>query len=511
MFNPLPVFQNSYQPRSVLPLTVDAPAVVPAARPETMPATLLVLALVGFGIGVVLAIQDTWLNLSFDDFAFCISLCAVVCLAGTARLVKGGVSSAPFVFLVVFSVFHFGALVIFGLGIPFSDAQNYTLQQWFFSSDTQLGGYLSLLGLLGATLGVFLGQIKFGTGQRQVFPALVSSDRLAGWLGIVILGTCLAAWFGSVWVVGGSSVFTGSYESFLLATSDTNLSWLYFGIGFGLVWLACTTEKRIKQVGLGAFIGWALIALPLGLRGEVLFPGVTYWVLSRRSETQKSAWKVAILGLCLLSVISALRVIREVGVENVQLASLTASPSEAMVELGSSLRPVSTVVTWTENGDEFLNGASYWAPIDRALVWVIPGWGRVNAEDDDRILNVQVMKRVGPIGFSPVAEAYYNFGPLGVVIAMMITGWLIGWISGFADSPLNRALLGVTFLPVLIQIRNSFVAVPFQLIVGLATVWMIYWLCGWISYRKSLVEPAVLTSDQKKYKPSASNQTSRLS
>ncbi|MBI4748165.1 MAG: O-antigen polysaccharide polymerase Wzy [Acidobacteria bacterium] len=510
MLNPTPVFQNSYQSFSVLPLTVDAPA-VPATQPEKMPVTLLALALMGFGIGVALAIQDTWLNLSFDDFSFCISLCVGVCLLCTARLIKGGVSSASFVFLVVFSVFHFGALVIFGLGIPFSDAQNHTLQQWFFTSDTQLGAYLSLLGLLGATLGAFLGQMKFGRQQRQAFPLLESTDRFAGLLGVAILMTCLVAWFGSVWAAGGSSIFTGSYESFLLATSETNLSWLYFGIGFGLVWLASTTNKHLKWVGLGAFAAWALIALPLGLRGEVLFPGVTYWVLARRSSSQKSVWKVAVLGLCLLCGISALRVIREVGVEQVNQTVLTASPTEALVELGSSLRPVSAVVTWTENGDEFLNGASYWAPFDRALVWVVPGWGRVNAEDDDRLLNVQVMKRVGPIGFSPVAEAYYNFGPLGVVIAMMVTGWLIGWISGFSDSPLNRALLGVTFLPVLIQIRNSFVAVPFQLIAGLVTVWVVYWICAWTVQRKAEVEQVVIPAQSKESKPSNPNETKRLS
>jgi hypothetical protein len=330
-------------------------------------------------------------------------------------------------------------------------------------------------------------------------------------LGVVILITCLVAWFGSVWGVGGGGVFTGSYESFLLATSETNLSWLYFGIGFGLVWLASTTNKQLKWVGLGAFAAWALIALPLGLRGEVLFPGVTYWVLARRSSSQKSVWKVAVLGLCLLCGISALRVIREVGVEQVSQTVLTASPTEALVELGSSLRPVSAVVTWTENGDEFMNGASYWAPFDRALVWVVPGWARVNAEDDDRLLNVQVMKRVGPIGFSPVAEAYYNFGPLGVVIAMMVTGWLIGWISGFSDSPLNRALLGVTFLPVLIQIRNSFVAVPFQLIAGLATVWVVYWICAWTVQRKAEVKQAVIPAQSKEYKRSDLGETKRLS
>ena len=37
-------------------------------------------------------------------------------------------------------------------------------------------------------------------------------------------------------------------------------------------------------------------------------------------------------------------------------------------------------------------------------------------DDDLRIANVLVADRVGAIGYSPVAEAYRNFGSLGVVI-----------------------------------------------------------------------------------------------
>ena len=55
-------------------------------------------------------------------------------------------------------------------------------------------------------------------------------------------------------------------------------------------------------------------------------------------------------------------------------------------------------------GDPLLWGASYWGPIDRNLTYIVPGWTRLPAEDDPRLLNVVIQDRVGPVGFSPIAE-----------------------------------------------------------------------------------------------------------
>ena len=83
---------------------------------------------------------------------------------------------------------------------------------------------------------------------------------------------------------------------------------------------------------------------------------------------------------------------------------------DAFAEMGGSLHPVEKVVRWRAEGDPLEMGASYWAPIERGAARVLPGLQTSVAEDDMRIMNVLVTDRVGPIGFSPVAEAYRNFG-----------------------------------------------------------------------------------------------------
>ena len=112
--------------------------------------------------------------------------------------------------------------------------------------------------------------------------------------------------------------------------------------------------------------------------------------------------------------------------------------------MGGSLHPVENVVRWRAEGDPLELGASYWAPLERAAAWVLPGLGTAAAEDDMRIMNVLVTDRVGPIGFSPVAEAYRNFGAPGVAIVLGLLGAALAWIDRIVDRRL--AVLGIAQL-----------------------------------------------------------------
>jgi uncharacterized membrane protein YoaK (UPF0700 family) len=85
-------------------------------------------------------------------------------------------------------------------------------------------------------------------------------------------------------------------------------------------------------------------------------------------------------------------------------------------------------------------------------------------------MNVLVLDRIGAIGFSPVAEAYRNFGPVGVVIVLGLFGMALGTIDAIRDR--RRAVLAIATLypPLLINIRNSFVSVPAQCAAGILVV-----------------------------------------
>ena len=78
--------------------------------------------------------------------------------------------------------------------------------------------------------------------------------------------------------------------------------------------------------------------------------------------------------------------------------------------------------------------------------------------------------RVGAIGFSPVAEAYRNFGPLGVVAVLALLGALMGAIDTIRDRRTAVLTLAILYVPLLVNVRNSFVSVPAHCAAGLALI-----------------------------------------
>jgi hypothetical protein len=138
----------------------------------------------------------------------------------------------------------------------------------------------------------------------------------------------------------------------------------------------------------------------------------------------------------------------------------------ALTEMGGSLHPVEKVVRWHAEGEPYGQGASYLAPFERGAARLLPGLRTAKADDDLRLMNVLVLDRIGAIGFSPVAEAYRNFGPIGVVVVIGLIGVIIGSIDTVSDPRTAILLIAAVYVPLLINVRNSFVSVPAQCALG---------------------------------------------
>jgi prepilin signal peptidase PulO-like enzyme (type II secretory pathway) len=93
---------------------------------------------------------------------------------------------------------------------------------------------------------------------------------------------------------------------------------------------------------------------------------------------------------------------------------------------------------------------------------------RIPAEHDDRIMNILISRRVGPIGFSPVAEAYRNFGDAGPFLVMMLVGIILALLDRRPRTAESQLAVAVVMIPLLINVRNSFVPIPAQLVMGAA-------------------------------------------
>jgi hypothetical protein len=240
----------------------------------------------------------------------------------------------------------------------------------------------------------------------------------------------------------------------------------------GLPLLVATPASQLKKSGILLFVIWALIAIPLGLRGEAFFPLAAAAVIAARQRAFSiSTGRTVLIVIILLLLITAVRQIRQVGISQYDaLTELRLNPLDSLIEMGSSLRPVTEVLLWETAGEAYLMGGSYWAPIERAARRIIPGIPRIPADQDERLMNILVQKRVGPIGFSPVAEAYRNLGYIGVGLFMFLIGFIMGRLNRWPSNPVQDGYVIVIFVPFLIQIRNDFTPIPFQLFAGFLIV-----------------------------------------
>jgi hypothetical protein len=395
-------------------------------------------------------------------------------LACVAMVVSAprGVFSLGGIYGLTFLVFHFGLGAVYALGYdPAAGSTAPWSFSWFFAPATRLALVLSATGATGLGAGVCLQALA----ARRTVPSAPQAEDPGGFPfefgGFLILAASLLGWLALVVGSGGLALLVGSYSGFLEVTRGTALPLTYFGIGLGLATLVVGRRSRWWRAGAVLFGAWALIAFPLGLRGEVLFPLAGALAVMSLRGRPFSHGRLALLAVALLAVIAAVRVVRQVGLSGGMVdVGTAANPLDALVELGSSLRPVTEVVRWAGDGEPPLLGASYWAPVERLLHYLFPLWERLPSLDDKRLLNVLVMQRAGPIGFSPVAEAYHNFRMAGPAVVMFLVGSLLGWLDRRPVLRRHQALAALVFVPLIIEVRNAFAHVPGQVLAGACTL-----------------------------------------
>jgi hypothetical protein len=293
-----------------------------------------------------------------------------------------------------------------------------------------------------------------------------------GAAGSILVLAAVATWFGILLVVSGLSGFIGSYGEYLdLATEfGTTSSLVWSTLGCGLILSVTGRPGRLRQAAMAAFCALAFVKLPMGLRGEIMFPSVAALVAAARCGRTLSHTRAIALGVALLVAIPVIREVRQTGLRELPTALPEVGLFEAFAEMGSSLHPVEKVVRWREEGDPLEQGSSYWAPIERAAARLLPSVQRSAAEDDLRIMNILVIDRVGAIGFSPVAEAYRNFGALGVVVVLGLMGAVFAGIDTIRDRRMAVLTIAIAYPALITNVRNSFVSVPAQCAASVAII-----------------------------------------
>jgi hypothetical protein len=400
---------------------------------------------------------------------------AVLSIAVTGSLIAiAGVWTATSVYAAIFWCFHFGLVaVLASRTVSTQDLANGD-DHWV------LGGFSGIAAVM-----AMVGCLAFASGAATVYGWRRADRRSTatpaghgqgghphGVTGSILLFGALAVWCGVILAAGGLAGFSVSYEEFRDMTADyaTVLGIVSPAIGCGIVLSVTGRSGWLRTAAVIAFVAYALVALPIGLRTDVMFPAVVALIASARCGRPFSTIKAAVLALLLLVLIPMIRDVRTTGIGALAEAAVSPPRFDALLEMGESLRPVEQVVRWHAEGEPYQGGSSYWAPFERAAARLLPGFDVAAAETDLRLMNVLVLDRIGAIGFSPVAEAYRNFGPIGVVLALGLLGMGLAAIDTISDRQVAVLAIATLYPPLLINVRNSFVSVPAQCAAGVLLV-----------------------------------------
>lgn len=385
-----------------------------------------------------------------------------------------GMWSICFIFLSVLGVFHIGLILANSVGGITDEDIHYQISRWFYTSETTNALHVVNLAMFGFSLAAII------FSQNVSATSIVDESNLAYrkrlfHIGGFVLILFIAIFFGVTAATGSLS----SYGAYLTLTSSIPIigvifSYIYLFIGITLVFVCVSYQKGFGYGYFVVFALWAIFAFKMGLRGEVMFPGAVAGCMLGRKGPPIRGYILA-LGLVAFLIITG--IVKNARVSGDYSSGLTINPLNAVAEMGSSLRAVQEVIKWRSNEHyELLMGTSYWAPFERQLALFIPQLERIDAFDDQRLLNIVVQQKAGPIGFSAIAEAYINFGETGVFIFFFFVGSLFAKLDSVSSSIRADILIGVTLLPLFVTVRNSFTPVPVQVILGLIVALVLMYL-----------------------------------
>ena len=439
----------SWKPADVLPAAPDATEVTGLSRRL-------------IGIGCSLAAIVLQLNavpdLPMQALVLGISLFGGLLVAWRA---DRGVGGAAFIYLLVFGLFHAGLVVAVVLGgerLLIGQGSN----SWVVSSAIPAAVLVVCVSVVAWEAGVLASRPGRSGGRLDSGGASRSRTDIVGFAGVAVGLTLIGI---ALVPNGGFEALFSGYLQFLEKVANDS------EFGYGVAILGCGVGFLVASGGRARVWGWAITAtlavvgLPLGLRGTVLFLAATVLVVEAK-RTRIPVWLFVASSLAVLTLVSVLRSTRVGGISALLTGGFqTPTPLEAIAEMGYSLYPVVVVQRWLDGGFEYRNGVTFIAPIIRffeGLAGADPG----QAQADLRIFNVEIFVRAGPIGGSPVAEALRNGGLLGVCILMIVIGFVVGRIDRLPASADGGAITVVVLLPLLIAVRNSFAPVLVQIGIG---------------------------------------------
>lgn len=371
-------------------------------------------------------------------------------------------------YLLYLGISVLGAAVTFRIDRTALDQFAPWVIDWYFSKEITLAVWLSGL----ACLGFGAGCVLCGS-HRRALPlgavASVEAGPVPGWRsircdrGVFLVGCGLCAVFLIYMVynvVTGGIKIAGSYDEYRKFIEGRFLySAMLFVYATGMTFIASGVGGGLWAVALAVCAFPAALLFMTGNRGEVLYPALAAAAaLSLRGLRVRKA--VIVFGLfSILTLVVVVRQVRSVGISDADLKSVNLGLESAIVEMGFQARTVVESIGWIESGEPHCWGYTYVLPFQRMVGRLFPDW-RPELEGSRFYFD----ERLPGWGFSSVAEAFYNFGEVGVFPVFCLLGIVLTLAERRRRSGVSLAFAAAVLAVLINNIRNPFAFVPGQVI-----------------------------------------------
>lgn len=367
-------------------------------------------------------------------------------------------------FILMFFMFHVGISItnVLGYKNDYFDSQLY----WYYTEQT----YFSIFSVVVFLNSYLLMGIFSFNDNKNIF---LKDRKYFFIINKYFLLFSSLFWIYSVYFILGIKEYKDFYDN---QDNMFVLIFVYFTALINISFLISILDSEKSKFTLLVFLLWGGFAFNLGVRGPVFYPLALALALLISQKNFKLNYKrLLIISFIFLSGLSYKFLDR-----NNMESGGGLDPLAAVREMGGSLRPIYEVHLWISNDLTPYLGTTYLAPFDRILNKFFNYKEQIPSILDDRLMNVAIMERAGPYGFSIVAEAFVNFTNYGV--------FFLGIIAGLFFKKIDSKILNVSITPLFLifaygffyHIRQSFVSV-----FGVVSIGVLY-LIVLIFFSKSL-------------------------
>lgn len=413
--------------------------------------------------------------------------CLIIIPIVTAR----GMWSAGFLYALMLALFHTSIPFVYASGGSLPDDVTAYVATWYLGGHVPEAIYLSTLAILSLTCPYVWMQARCLRSPPHLKPAPDGFARVGA--SLVVIG--VVVYLGYVAVTAPQLLIGGTYREYLDTAGGTAVvAGATLTMSLGLILAAVSGPGRPRTTALATFGLFSLFALSFGGRTAVMFPAVAALVAGaanmQKLPRARTALVLVLIGLTTLTVV---RQVRSTGISAEALVKVDLNPVASLAETGVTVRTVSEVLSWRRTYHEKqYNGTTYTASSQRLTEKVL-GSPRPEGSADSRYAGVLLYQRYRALqlGFSPVAEAFLNFGTVGVVVIFALLGLMLGAFDSLRLGYLGASRLGVIMYALAYSVRNASNVIPITIVAGLGLIWIATLICrSPYSTRPEIANPA---------------------